>query len=52
MIMEHPADRILFGTDSPWACQDEVAGMLKGLDLGEELEKRIFRDNGLKLLGL
>ena len=52
MILAHPADRILFGSDSPWACQEEVAAMLKALKLGEELESRIFRDNALELLNL
>ena len=50
MILSHPADRVLFGSDSPWACQDEVVEMLRGLDLGEEIERRIFRGNALELL--
>ena len=52
MILSHPADRVLFGTDSPWACQDEVAEMLRGLELGEEIEGKIFRGNALKLLDI
>ncbi|MBU0675133.1 MAG: amidohydrolase family protein [Proteobacteria bacterium] len=52
MMLDHPADRILFGTDSPWADQAEVATMLKSLELGEELEEKIFRTNGLALLGM
>lgn len=52
LILAHPADRILFGSDSPWACQEEVAAMLKSLDLGRELEERIFRLNALELLGI
>ncbi len=51
MILGHPADRVLFGSDSPWACQDEVVEMLRGLDLGEEIEGRILRGNALELLG-
>lgn len=51
LILAHPADRILFGSDSPWACQEEVVRLLKSLDLGGELEKRIFRGNALELLG-
>ena len=50
MIMNHKTDRVLFGTDSPWACQDEVAEMLRSLDLGEEVDGKIFRDNALELL--
>jgi len=52
MILSHPPDRVLFGTDSPWACQDEVAEMLRALELGEEMERKIFRDNALKLLNI
>lgn len=51
LILEHPADRILFGSDSPWACQEEVVRLVKSLDLGAELEERIFRGNALELLG-
>ncbi len=51
MILAHPADRILFGSDSPWACQEEVAGMLHALALPPELEERIRRGNALALLG-
>ncbi|NTV12784.1 MAG: amidohydrolase family protein [Desulfobulbaceae bacterium] len=51
LILAHPADRILFGSDSPWACQEQVAAMLKSLDLGPEREERIFRTNALELLG-
>lgn len=52
LILEHPADRILFGSDSPWACQEEVVRLVKALGLGEELEERIFRGNARELLGL
>jgi hypothetical protein len=52
MLLAHPADRLLFGSDSPWACQEEVAGMLRSLELGAELEERIFRLNALELLGI
>ncbi|MDF1578900.1 MAG: amidohydrolase family protein [Desulfobulbales bacterium] len=50
MILAHPADRVLFGTDSPWICQEEVIGQFRALELGAELEERIFRLNGLALL--
>jgi hypothetical protein len=52
LILEHPADRILFGSDSPWACQEEVVRLVKTLELGGALEERIFRGNALELLGL
>lgn len=52
MLLAHPPDRLLFGSDSPWACQEEVAAMLSALDLGPALEGRIFSDNALELLGI
>jgi predicted TIM-barrel fold metal-dependent hydrolase len=52
LILAHPDDRILFGSDSPWACQEEVAGMLKALKFGDDLESKIFRENALKLLNV
>lgn len=51
MLLAHPPERILFGTDSPWICQTEVIGQLHSLKLGPELEERIFWTNGLALLG-
>ncbi|MCK4837705.1 MAG: amidohydrolase family protein [Desulfobulbaceae bacterium] len=50
MILAHPVERILFGTDSPWICQDEVIRQFQALELGKELEERIFRINALDLL--
>jgi len=52
MLLAHPADRLLFGTDSPWACQEEVAALLKSLQLGAEIEERIFSGNARELLGI
>jgi len=51
-LLSHPADRLLFGSDSPWTDQAATVALLKGLDLGPELEERILRRNGLDLLGL
>lgn len=50
IIMNHPKDHILFGTDSPWAEQGKAIEQLKGLELGQEMEDRILRGNALKLL--
>lgn len=50
IILNHPAECILFGTDSPWTDQREAVSLLRGLELGEEKERLIFRDNALKLL--
>lgn len=50
IIMNHPKDHILFGTDSPWADQGQAVSLLKGLELGQEMESLILRENALKLL--
>jgi predicted TIM-barrel fold metal-dependent hydrolase len=50
MILAHPSEYVLFGTDSPWTGQDKTLSLLKGLTLGPEREKKILRDNALALL--
>jgi len=52
IMLKHPADYLLFGSDSPWAGQQETYQLVKELDLGEELEGKILRENGRRLLGL
>lgn len=44
------ADRILFGTDSPWAGQKESADAIRALPLTEEEKEAIFWKNAEKLL--
>jgi predicted TIM-barrel fold metal-dependent hydrolase len=50
IILMHPAEYIVFGTDSPWAGARETYSRLKGLELGSEREEMILRKNGLALL--
>ncbi len=50
MLLNHPKDYILFGTDSPWADQGETLELLRGLELGEERERLILRGNASALL--
>lgn len=50
MILAHPAQYVLFGTDSPWKDQRETIDLLRGLGLGEETEKRILAGNARILL--
>lgn len=50
IILNHPKDHILFGSDSPWADQGKAIEQLKGLELGQEMENRILRGNALRLL--
>jgi uncharacterized protein len=51
MLLAHPMDRVLFGTDSPWASQAETLKALRGLALGEEREQAILWKNAKALLG-
>lgn len=52
IILNQPADCVLFGTDSPWTDQGRTISLLKALKLPEKLEKRVLRDNARALLGL
>lgn len=51
MLLAHPADRVLFGTDTPWSSQTETLGLLRSLDLGMERESLILGKNAEALLG-
>ena len=50
IISSHPQEYVLFGTDSPWTEQHETISLLRRLQLGEEKEELIFRENAVKLL--
>jgi predicted TIM-barrel fold metal-dependent hydrolase len=52
IILAHPADCVLFGTDSPWTDQGKTLSLLKNLKLPAELESKILQDNAMALLGL
>jgi predicted TIM-barrel fold metal-dependent hydrolase len=52
IVTKHGADRILFGTDSPWGGQKEDIKYLHTLDLTEEELEQITWKNGAKLLGI
>ncbi len=49
MIMNHPADYILFGSDSPWSDQKNTLQLLKQLDLAPPLFERITGRNAQHL---
>jgi hypothetical protein len=51
MILAHPIDRVLFGTDSPWGSQAATLEGLRALALGEEREQAILWKNARALLG-
>jgi predicted TIM-barrel fold metal-dependent hydrolase len=50
-LTAHPADRILFGTDSPWASQAETLRLARGLALDPERERLLLWGNARALLG-
>lgn len=50
MIINHPADYLLFGSDSPWADQHAALELLRSLELEPELFTKITRDNAARLL--
>jgi len=50
IILNHPKEYVLFGSDSPWTDQAATIALLKGLELGQERENLILRENALKLL--
>jgi predicted TIM-barrel fold metal-dependent hydrolase len=50
MLLAHPEDRILFGTDSPWSSQAETLRLVRALDLGPERERLMLHDTARALL--
>lgn len=52
IIEKHGADRILFGTDSPWTEQKKAVKDIQALPLPEDDIRKILGGNALNLLGL
>ena len=52
IIRRHGADRILFGTDSPWRDQTESVRFIRSLSLSKDEQEMIFYKNAASLLGL
>jgi predicted TIM-barrel fold metal-dependent hydrolase len=50
IILNHPHNYILFGTDSPWTGQGQTLSLFQELNLGVEMENRILRENAANLL--
>lgn len=52
IVRNHGADKILFGSDSPWGEQKHFVECFQRLPLSEEEQMMILRENARKLLGL
>ncbi len=52
IIRKHGVSKILFGSDSPWAAQDEAIQTLRDSGLSKEECDRILGENGGRLLGM
>ncbi|PKL52302.1 MAG: amidohydrolase [Nitrospira bacterium HGW-Nitrospira-1] len=50
IILNHPGEYVLFGTDSPWTDQSTTLALLKNLELGSEREDLILGENAAALL--
>jgi predicted TIM-barrel fold metal-dependent hydrolase len=50
MILAHPFDRVLFGTDSPWGDSLEALQRLRALELDDVLFRKISWENAMRLL--
>jgi len=50
ILLGHSQDRLLFGTDSPWASAAQTLAWLKKLELSKELEQKIKHKNAQQLL--
>ncbi|PID72721.1 MAG: amidohydrolase [Desulfobulbus propionicus] len=52
LLLAHPQDYLLFGTDSPWLDQKATVEKLQQLQLPDELYQAILWKNGARLLEL
>jgi uncharacterized protein len=52
LLTKHPAEYLIFGTDSPWADQTAAVEALKSFDLPVDRLERIFYGNAAGLFGL
>lgn len=50
MLLAHPSEYLLFGTDSPWNDQQEQVSAFRQLGLPEELVSKILYKNAEKIL--
>ena len=52
MILAHPPDCLLFGTDSPWSDAAEALACLRGLGLPSGVLKKLEGENAARIFRL
>ena len=52
IVKNHGADKILFGSDSPWSKASKEIEILRSLPLDENKKEQILSLNAKRLLGL
>jgi predicted TIM-barrel fold metal-dependent hydrolase len=52
ILLNHGAEYLLFGTDSPWTDQGHTLQLLRSLDLPQDRLDKILWANAARLLGL
>lgn len=52
IIKKHGSDKILFGSDSPWASQKEYRVLLEALPISDSDKEKIAFENAFKILSL
>ena len=52
LLMGHPAEYLMFGTDSPWTDQTQAVALVRRLNLGSPREEMLLGGNAARLLGL
>jgi len=52
LLLAHPKEYVLFGSDSPWDEQSKAVASVLQLKLGEERERLMLGTNALRLLGM
>jgi predicted TIM-barrel fold metal-dependent hydrolase len=51
LLLGHPKEYVLFGSDSPWGDQGKQIEQVRALNLGAEREAALFHGNAARLLG-
>ena len=51
MLLSHPSEYILFGTDSQWTDHGATIAANENIDLPEEIKEKYFFENASRILG-